>query len=594
MPSGVAAPWQTAQRGGAGGPAGSWAGPDCSARADGHGIELAAQLGRRRSAAARGRRAAPRAAAGPTRSNTCWGATPLPGSQHDARPTRAASQAAQDVRATRAGRPKPTRNSRAGGARLRGRRGRPGRPQPPPTWPPARGPAPTPTSRPGLPWARSSRPPRRRRARAPSPARPSARPCARRAAARPRAAPKDDPPSGTAWLSPPPPSSRRASATDDGRHAPTQADDAPPRHGFRHRPSSIALVPGIVVMKFGGTSVADAERLKRAAMRIVAKREQGTRVVAVLCARGKATDALIADAQEVSPTPRPARDGHAALDRGARLLRAVCHGHQRSRPPGDLPDRLAGRHRHRYVPHEGAHPRRSRRSHPRRRSTRTRSSWSPASRASRPRKDVTTLGRGGSDTTAVALAAAIGADVCEIYTDVAGVFTADPRIVPDARKLAVVSFEEMLEMAASRRGRAAAALASSTRATTACASTAGRASTTRPVPLSSDEEETMEHPLITAVTHSTEEARVTLIGVPDTPGVAGRDLDRARRRERQRRHDHPERAASPRAPAPTCRSRSRGRPARRAAALDADRRRARDRRSRPTRRWARSRSSAPA
>ena len=101
-------------------------------------------------------------------------------------------------------------------------------------------------------------------------------------------------------------------------------------------------------------------------------------------------------------------------------------------------------------------------------------------------KDVTTLGRGGSDTTAVALAAAVGADVCEIYTDVDGVFTADPRIVPEARKLPMVTFEEMLEMAASGAGRAAAALASSTRATTAFESTADRASTTGPVPLSSE------------------------------------------------------------------------------------------------------------
>ena len=83
---------------------------------------------------------------------------------------------------------------------------------------------------------------------------------------------------------------------------------------------------------------------------------------------------------------------------------------------------------------------------------RTRSCWSPAFRASSTAKDVTTLGRGGSDTTAVALAAAIGAEECEIYTDVPGVFSADPRIVPDARKLDVVTFDEMLEMAASGAG----------------------------------------------------------------------------------------------------------------------------------------------
>ena len=134
---------------------------------------------------------------------------------------------------------------------------------------------------------------------------------------------------------------------------------------------------------------------------------------------------------------------------------------------------------------------------------------------------MTTLGRGGSDTTAVAVAAALGADVCEIYTDVAGVFSADPRIVPDARKLRVVSFEEMLEMAASG-ARCCSCAPSSTPATTACASTAARSFEDAPVPLWSPEQETMEQPLITAVTHSTEEARVTLLGVPDQPGVAGR------------------------------------------------------------------------
>ena len=156
-------------------------------------------------------------------------------------------------------------------------------------------------------------------------------------------------------------------------------------------------------------------------------------------------------------------------------------------------------------------------------------------------KDVTTLGRGGSDTTAVALAAAVGADVCEIYTDVAGVFSADPRIVPDARKLNVVSFEEMLEMAASGAGvlqLRSVEYARNHGVRIHCRSSFSDETGTFVV----GEEETMEHPLITAVTHSTDEARVTLLGVPDTPGVAGPHLHRAGRGERQRRHDHPERA----------------------------------------------------
>ena len=119
-------------------------------------------------------------------------------------------------------------------------------------------------------------------------------------------------------------------------------------------------------MKFGGTSVADAERLKRAAQRIVAKREAGHRVVAVLSARGKETDRLIADAHEVSPHPDPREMDMLLLDRRARVLRAVRHGHQRPRPPRHLADRVAGRDRDRHLAHQGAHPRRARRSHLRR------------------------------------------------------------------------------------------------------------------------------------------------------------------------------------------------------------------------------------
>ena len=136
-------------------------------------------------------------------------------------------------------------------------------------------------------------------------------------------------------------------------------------------------------------------------------------------------------------------------------------------------------------------------------------------------KDVTTLGRGGSDTTAVALAAAVGADVCEIYTDVPGVFSADPRIVPDARKLDVVSFEEMLEMAASGAGvlqLRSVEYARNHGVRIHCRSSFDDAPGTVVV----SQQETMEQPLITAVTHSTGEARVTLQGVPDTPGAAGR------------------------------------------------------------------------
>ena len=136
-------------------------------------------------------------------------------------------------------------------------------------------------------------------------------------------------------------------------------------------------------------------------------------------------------------------------------------------------------------------------------------------------RDVTTLGRGGADTTAVALAAAMDAEVCEIYTDVAGVYSADPRIVPDARKLPVVSFEEMLEMSASGAGvlqLRSVEYARNHGVRIHCRSSFTEAPGTFVV----GEEETMERPLITAVTHSRDEARITLLGVPDHPGVAGR------------------------------------------------------------------------
>jgi aspartate kinase len=136
-------------------------------------------------------------------------------------------------------------------------------------------------------------------------------------------------------------------------------------------------------------------------------------------------------------------------------------------------------------------------------------------------RDVTTLGRGGSDTTAVAVAAALGAEVCEIYTDVAGVFSADPRIVPDARKLPIVSFEEMLEMAAS--GAKVLQLRSVEYARNHGVRIHCRSSfDDGPGTFVLGEDETMERPLVTAVTHSTDEARITLLGVPDRPGAAAR------------------------------------------------------------------------
>jgi len=273
-------------------------------------------------------------------------------------------------------------------------------------------------------------------------------------------------------------------------------------------------------MKFGGTSVADAERIKRAAGRIVRARQAGHRVVAVLSARGKTTDELIAMAEEVSPVPDP-REMDMLLSTGERISCALCAmaindlgfraisltgsqagivtdtSHTKARILDVRADRI------RDALDEGMIV--------------LVAGFQGVSTA----RDVTTLGRGGSDTTAVALAAAVDAEVCEIYTDVAGVFSADPRIVPDARKLPVVSFEEMLEMSASGAGvlqLRSVEYARNHGVRIHCRSSFSEDPGTFVV----GEEETMERPLITAVTHSTDEARVTLLGVPDHPGVAGR------------------------------------------------------------------------
>ena len=155
-------------------------------------------------------------------------------------------------------------------------------------------------------------------------------------------------------------------------------------------------------------------------------------------------------------------------------------------------------------------------------------------------KDITTLGRGGSDTTAVALAAALGAEVCEIYTDVSGVFTADPRIVPDARKIPRVSFEEMLEMAAT--GGKVLALRSVEFARNHNVPVHVRSSFTwEPGTWVVEEDENMEYAIISGVTHDTSEAKVTIAQVADRPGCGGVALPRARRRRGERRHDRAER-----------------------------------------------------
>lgn len=279
-----------------------------------------------------------------------------------------------------------------------------------------------------------------------------------------------------------------------------------------------AVGPSTVVMKFGGTSVADAERIKGAARRIVAAREAGRRVVAVLSARGKTTDELIGMAQEVSDVPDP-REMDMLLSTGERISCALCAmaindlGHRAISLTGSQAGIVTD------TSHTKARIIDVRADRIREALAEDRIVLVAGFQGVSTSRDVTTLGRGGSDTTAVAVAAALGAEVCEIYTDVAGVFSADPRIVPDARKLPAVSFEEMLEMAAS--GAKVLQLRSVEYARTHGVRIHCRSSfDPAPGTVVLSEDATMEQPLITAVTHSTDEARITLVGVPDRPGAA--------------------------------------------------------------------------
>ncbi len=278
---------------------------------------------------------------------------------------------------------------------------------------------------------------------------------------------------------------------------------------------------GLICMKFGGTSVADAERIKRAARRIVDKREEGNGVVAVLSARGKTTDELIGMAEEVSPSPDP-REMDMLLSSGERISCALCAmaindlGHRAISLTGSQAGIVTDESHTKALILDV-------------RADRIRAALEEDQivlvagfqGVSQNAHNVTTLGRGGSDTSAVAVAAALGADVCEIYTDVSGVYSADPRIVPNARKLETVSFEEMLEMAASGAGvlqLRSVEYARNHGVRIHCRSSFG----SEPGTFVVSEGETMEQPLITAVTHSVQESRITLTRVPDAPGAAAR------------------------------------------------------------------------
>jgi aspartate kinase len=279
----------------------------------------------------------------------------------------------------------------------------------------------------------------------------------------------------------------------------------------------------IVVQKYGGSSVADTDRIKRVAERVVQARRDGHDVVVVVSAMGKTTDQLIRQAQEVSGIP-PARELDMLLTAGERismsLLAMAMHElgytarsltgsqagiitdttHGKARiidiTPGRISSALAEGHVVIVAGFQGV---------------------------SRDSKDVTTLGRGGSDTTAVALAGALGAAVCEIYTDVDGVYTADPRIVSTARKLQRVSHEEMLELAAC--GAKVLQVRSVEYARNHHVAVHVRSSFSDGegtwVDEAADESEAnMEQAVISGVAHDTGEGKLVIRRVPDKPGVA--------------------------------------------------------------------------
>ncbi|HUV11250.1 MAG TPA: aspartate kinase [Acidimicrobiia bacterium] len=274
----------------------------------------------------------------------------------------------------------------------------------------------------------------------------------------------------------------------------------------------------LVVQKYGGTSVADPDRVKAVADHIVATRRSGHDVIVVVSAMGKTTDDLERLAHEVASTPS-AREMDMLLTAGERIsiallcMAIIDRGEQAvsftGSQAGILTDTAHRKakilevkaDRIRLAVGEG--------------SIAVVAGFQGVSTAS----DITTLGRGGSDTTAVALAAALDAEVCEIYTDVAGVFTADPRIVPDAHKLERISYEEMLDMAAT--GGRVLALRSVEFARNYGVPVHVRSSfTLEPGTWVVEEGDPMEEAIISGVTHDISEAKITIAGVPDRPGVA--------------------------------------------------------------------------
>ncbi|MEV0704212.1 aspartate kinase [Saccharopolyspora sp. NPDC050389] len=279
----------------------------------------------------------------------------------------------------------------------------------------------------------------------------------------------------------------------------------------------------LVVQKYGGSSLESADRIKRVAERIVETRKAGNDVVVVCSAMGDTTDELLDLAKQVNPAP-PERELDMLLTAGERISNALVamaieslgaearsfsgsqagvittSAHQNARiidvSPGRVQEALEQGQVVLVAGFQGV---------------------------SQDTKDITTLGRGGSDTTSVAVAAAMNADVCEIYTDVDGVYTADPRIVPNAKHLERITYEEMLEMAAT--GAKVLHLRAVEYARRYGVPLHVRSSySPKPgtIVSGSVEDLSVEQAMITGVSHDRSEAKVTVRGVPDNPGVAGR------------------------------------------------------------------------
>ena len=276
----------------------------------------------------------------------------------------------------------------------------------------------------------------------------------------------------------------------------------------------------LVVQKFGGTSVADPERIRQVADHVARTRRHGDRVVVVVSAMGKETDELLRLASEVSSV-RPGREMDMLITAGERKATALlCMAlHDIGVPADSFTGSQAGfltDNTHMNARILEVRPDRVRQS-----IDEGRVPVLGGAQGVSTDREITFLGRNGSDVTAVAIAHALEADACELYTDVSGVFTADPRVVPSARRMAHVSFDEMLEMCAAGCPKPAmrgAEFARNWRVPLHVRSSF----TWEPGTWVVEEDPSMEQAVVSAVVHDTSEAKVTLGGVPDKPGIAAR------------------------------------------------------------------------